>query len=102
MVEEDFKFVPWNDTKGSEMPIVNRHTKLIDAGRYSDAVKLLDENNHHSGFRASLFNMLRTRLLTIAEHLLNKTAEPDEYYSVDEPDPAFMEENGKKFWIQLY
>ena len=102
MVEEDFKFVPMSDVKASELPIAEEHKNLIDAGQYSDAVELLDNNGYQSGFRASLFNALRTRLLTISAYLMNLTAEPEEYYSVDEPDPTFMQENGKKFWIQVY
>ena len=102
MDEEKLKFVPLSDTTASEMPRVKQHEELIYEGKYSDAVKLLDDNNHQSGFRASLFNAIRTRLLTISAYLLNITAEPEDYYSVEEPDPAFMEENGKKFWIQLY
>ena len=102
MTESDYKFVPVSDTCVSEMTIVERHNNLIKSGRYNDAVKLLDTNNHQTGFRASLFNMLRTRMMTIATYLLNVTAEPDEYYSTTEPDPAFMVENGKKYWIQPF
>lgn len=102
MTESDFKFVPINDTSVSEMSIVEQHDSLIKEGKYSDAVTLLDENNHQTGFRASIFNMLRTKLMTIATYLLNLTAEPDEYYSLTEPDPDFMIANGKKYWIQPF
>lgn len=102
MVNSDFKFVPMSETKALDMPIIEEHQKLIDDGKYTDAVKLLDDNNYQSGFRASIFNAIRERLLKIASFVLNLTADSEEYYSTEEPDPAFMKENGKIFWIQLY
>lgn len=102
MDEKDIQFVPVSDASLSDMSTVEQHKNLINAGSYTGAVNLLNSQNYQGGFRASLFNMLRNKLLTVATYLLNLTAEPDEYYSLTEPDADFMVENGKKYWIQPF
>ena len=102
MTESDYKFVPVSDACISEMTIVEQHNNLIKAGKFSDAARLLENKDVQFGFRASLFNTLRNRMMAIATHLLNVTAEPDEYYSLTEPDAEFMQANGKKYWIQPF
>lgn len=100
MDEEKLKFVPLSDTTASEMPRVKQHEELIYEGKYSDAVKLLDDNNHQSGFRASLFNTIIERLEILSEYLPDVKPESEEYDSDEEPESTSM--NGKKFWIQPY
>lgn len=102
MVEQDFQFVPVSDASLSDMPTVEQHKNLINAGRYTDATNLLESENYQKGFRASLFNTLKNRLQIIATYLLNLTAESDEYYSLTEPDTEWMIENEKKYWIQPF
>ena len=102
MTESDFIFVPLSDVTLSDMHIVERHKELIESDKYSDAVSLLDSNDYQKGYRASLFNSMRNKLMLISTYLLNLTAESDEYYSLTEPDQVFMQENGKKYWIQPF
>lgn len=100
MVESDFTFVPLSDVSLNDKELIEQHNNYANGGSYTEAVNLLDNNNFQKGFRASIFNTLRTRLQTIAVYLLNLTAEPDELYSLTEPT---LEEMGdKKYWIQPF
>lgn len=100
---KDMIFTPHNDMSAEDTDIVTQHKNLIDSGNYSDATTLLDDNNYQKGFRASLFNSIQNKIRTLQEYLLNEfVADEDSYYSYDEPDAEFMEENGYKFWIKPY
>lgn len=100
---KDIVFEPHNDMSAEDIEIVTQHKNLIDSGNYSDATTLLDDNNYQKGFRASLFNSIQNKIRTLQEYLLNEfVADEDSYYSYDEPDAEFMEENGYKFWIKPY
>lgn len=50
------------------------------------------------GFCAAIFNTIQNKLREIQLYLLNKTAEPDAYYSFTEPTEEEMQ--GKTFWLQ--
>ena len=100
---KDMIFTPHNDMGAEDTDIVTQHKNLIDAGNYSDATTLLNDNDYQKGFRASLFNSIQNKIRTLQEYLLNEfAADEDEFYSYDEPDAEFMEENGYKFWIKPY
>lgn len=100
---KDIVFSHHNDMSNEDTDIVTQHKNLIDSGNYSDATTLLDDNNYQKGFRASLFNSIQNKIRTLQEYLLNElVADEDSYYSYDEPDAEFMEENGYKFWIKPY
>ena len=100
---KDMIFTPHNDMGAEDTDIVTQHKNLIDSGNYSDATTLLNNNNYQKGFRASLFNSIQNKIRTLQEYLLNEfVADEDSYYSYDEPDAEFMEENGYKFWIKPY
>ena len=103
MKEKDIIFEPRNDMGADDIEIVTQHNNLIKSGNYSDATTLLNNNNYQKGFRASLFNSIQNKIRTLQEYLLNEfAADEDSYYSYDEPDAEFMEENGYKFWIKPY
>lgn len=100
MTKEDLKFTPHSDMTLQDIETVISHSNLIDNGKFSDATTLLNNNGYEKGFRASLFNSIQNKLREIQIYLLNKTAKPDEFYSVEEPSETDME--GKSFWIQVY
>lgn len=97
----DFAFQPHGDMDAEDQNIVLQHKTKIDKKEYDDAIAILDENNYHDGFRASLFNGIQNKIRSFQIYLLNEfNAEPDELYSLTEPTPEQMQ--GKKFWIQPY
>lgn len=100
MTKEDLNFIPHSDMTIQDIETVTLHSNLIDNEKYSDATTLLDNNKYQKGFRASLFNSLQNKLRDIQVYLLNKTAEADEIYSIEEPTAEAME--GKTFWIKVY
>lgn len=97
---QDIVFTPHNDAGADEIGIINKHNNLIKQENFSDATALLDNNDFSKGFRASLFKSIEKKIQNVQVYLLNKTAEPDELYSIDEPTEIQME--GKTFWIQPY
>lgn len=98
MKQKDISFVPHSDMAFHDVNTVEQHKNLIAQNRFSEAASLLDSANHKKGFRAAVFNAIQNKLREIQIYLLNKTAAPDEYYSLTEPTDAEME--GKTFWIQ--
>lgn len=97
----DFAFKPHNDMDADNQDIVLQHNKKIKKGQYNAAVSILNENNYHDGFRASLFNSIQNKIRSYQIYLLNEfNAEPDELYSLTEPTQEQMQ--SKKFWIQPY
>lgn len=99
MEEKDLNFIPFSDAALSDMDLVNQHRTLISRGNYTEASALMNEN-YSKGFKASLINGIIKKVQTIGLYLLNLTANPEEYYSIEEPDPEWMAENGKLFWIK--
>lgn len=103
MADLDLNFIPHSDMNPDDSTLVEQHENLIKQNKFSDATTLLNDNDYSKGFRASLFNAIEKKLQDIEIYLLNKVvAEPDEYYSLTEPDLDFMEENNKTYWIQPY
>lgn len=98
MKQKDISFVPHSDMDINDVPTVEQHKNLISRNKFSEAASLLDNAGHKKGFRAAIFNTIQNKLREIQIYLLNKTAEPNEYYSLKEPTDAEME--GKTFWIQ--
>lgn len=98
---KDMIFSPHNDMSAEDTEMVTQHKNLIDAGNYSDATTLLDNNDYQKGFRASLFNSIQNKIRSVQEYLLNEfVADDDTYYSFTEPTNEQM--NGKTWWIQPY
>lgn len=94
-------FVPHNDMHPDDIDLVEQHKNLIESKNLSGATTLLDDNDYQKGFRASLFDSIEKKLQQIQIYLLNKyVAEPDEFYSIEEPSEELME--GKTYWIQPY
>ena len=98
MNQKDISFVPHSDMDTHDVSIVEQHKNLIEQNRFSKAASLLDNANHRKGFRAAIFNTIQNKLREIQIYLLNKTAAPNEYYSLTEPTEEEME--GKIFWLQ--
>lgn len=98
MTQKDISFVPHSDMDIDDVNTVEQHKNLIIQNRFSEAITLLDNSGHKKGFRAAIFNAIQNKLREIQIFLLNKTAEPNEYYSLTEPSEEEMQ--GKTFWIQ--
>lgn len=98
MNKKDISFVPHSDMDTHDIATVEQHQNVISQNRFQEAVSLLDNAGHKKGFRAAIFNTIQNKLREIQIFLLNKTAEPNEYYSFTEP--AEEEMRGKTFWIQ--
>ncbi len=52
------------------------------------------------GFRSSFFNQIENKIRELQIYCFNKTPEPEQYYSYEEPDLEFMKEHNKIFWIK--
>ena len=100
MDNTDIIFTPHSDMSLDNSTVVAQHKTLIDNSNYSDATTLLNNNNYSDGFRASIFNLMEAKIQKIQLYLLNKFADPEDFYSVEEPTVAQME--GKTYWKQLY
>lgn len=101
MTKQDFSFVPVSDVALSDVEILNQHKELVDNKDYDGATALLNNSGYDKGIRASFINGIIKKIQDIGLYLLNLTADPEEYYSIEQPDPEWMRENGKLFWIQL-
>ena len=96
-------FVPHSDISLSDMDDVNKHNNLIKQNNYSAATTLAHEcaaTISQKGVQASFFNAIEQKIRELQIYLLNKTASPDEYYSLTEPSAEFMKENGYLFWLK--
>lgn len=95
-------FELYSDVVISEQDDINLFEEKIKQGDYKSATTVIEKNNSLSkkGFRASFFNLMEEKIKELQIYLLNKTAEPDEYYSISKPDENFMKENGYIFWIK--
>lgn len=98
MNQKDISFIPHSDMDIHDMTTVEQHKNLISQNRFSEASSLLDNAGYSKGFRATIFNAIQNKLRQIQIYLLNKSAEPDEYYSSAEPSEEEMK--GKTFWLQ--
>ncbi|MBD5511661.1 MAG: hypothetical protein HDR08_10470 [Lachnospiraceae bacterium] len=98
MKQRDISFVPHSDMDIHDVTTVEQHKNLIEQNRFSEAASLLNNTGHKKGFRAAIFNTIQNKLREIQIYLLNKTAAPNEYYSLTEPTEEEME--GKTFWLQ--
>lgn len=96
-----FSFKPHSDMDVDKRNVAIQHDNIIKKKKYSDSTALLNENNYHDGFRASLFNSIQNKIRSFQIYLLNEfNAEPDELYSLTEPTQEQMQ--GKNFWIRPY
>lgn len=90
---------PISDTSISDKKMIEEHNRKLNTYHYSDAVKYLDDNHFHQGFRSSVFNSLETKIRKLQVYLLNQyVAASDEFYSIEEPSKEQMQ--GKAFWVQ--
>lgn len=97
----DIAFKPHNDTGLDDKSIAQQHGTLINNGNYGDATALLETNNFQKGMRASIFNVIETKMNALAVYLLNEfVASEDELYSLTEPTDEQL--GNRHFWIQPY
>ena len=101
MTKQDFSFVPVSDVALSDMDIINQHKVLIDELKYDEAVTLLNNSGYKKGVRASFVNNLISKIQAVGLYILNFTANPEDYYSIEQPNPEWMRENGKLYWIEV-
>lgn len=102
MSELNIHFEPHNDISISNKVTLASHTDYTKQSLYERAKSVVDSDTgmNGKGFRASFFNTIHQKIQELQIHLLNKNAAPYEYYSLTEPDQAWMKENGYLFWIQ--
>lgn len=91
-------FTPYSDVEISDKESIKSHSNYVDNGYYEEAIVLADSKLSGKGFRASFFNAIENKIKEFQVYLLNKTAAPDEYYSLTEPTEEEMD--GKLFWIK--
>lgn len=96
----DFK--PYNDVALSDMDAITEHNNLINQFKYAEATQKIINNGSlkTKGLRSSFFNLIENKIRELQLYCLNKTAEPQLYYSFEEPDLEFMREQNKTFWIK--
>lgn len=95
-------FIPYSDVCVSDLQALDEHRSLIDQYQYTEATDFVqnDASLERKGFRSSFFNAIEHKIQELQIYLLNKNAEPEDYYSLEEPAPALMNESGKQFWIK--
>ena len=93
-------FTPYSDVEISDEELIESHNNYVYNGYYEEAITLADSALSGKGFRASFFNAIENKIKEFQIYLLNKTALPDEYYSLTEPTDEFMDTNGFLFWIK--
>ena len=98
MSELTHNFTPYSDVEISDKESIETHNNYVDNGYYEEAITLADSALSGKGFRASFFNAIENKIKEFQIYLLNKTALPDEYYSLTEPTEEEM--NGKLFWLK--
>ena len=91
-------FIPYSDVEISDKESIESHNNYVDNGYYEEAITLADSELSGKGFRASFFNAIENKIKEFQVYLLNKTAAPDEYYSLTEPSDEEMK--NKLFWIK--
>lgn len=99
MSDLDTNRFPISEIGLDDVEILQSYNAQMDAGNFSDAVKILDDKDFNGGgIRASIFNEIRKKIIDLEIYLLNLFADKDTYYSITEPIEEEM--NGKKYWIQ--
>lgn len=91
-------FIPYSDVEISDKESIKSHSNYVDNGYYEEAITLADSELSGKGFRASFFNAIENKIKEFQVYLLNKTAAPDEYYSITEPTEEEMK--NKLFWLK--
>ena len=91
-------FTPYSDVEISDEELIESHNNYVDNGYYEEAITLADSELSGKGFRASFFNAIENKIKEFQVYLLNKTAAPDEYYSLTEPTDEEMD--GRLFWLK--
>lgn len=91
-------FTPYSDVEISDIESIESHDNLIKNGKYEEAIALADSELSGKGFRASFFKAIENKIKEFQVYLLNKTAAPDEYYSLTEPTEEEMK--NKLFWLK--
>ena len=91
-------FTPYSDVEISDKESIESHNNYVNNGYYEEATALADSELSGKGFRASFFNAIENKIKEFQVYLLNKTAAPDEYYSLTEPSDEEMK--NKLFWIK--
>lgn len=100
---KDIVFAPHSDMEIDDAEIASEHENLIKKNKFDDATALLNNSDYKKGFRASIFNSMQNKIRKIQEYILNEcVAGSDEYYSYEEPNSEFMEENNYTFWMKIY
>ncbi len=96
----DFK--PHNDVTLSDLGTIAEHNNLIKQFKYAEATQRVinDSSLNMKGFRSSFFNQIENKIRELQIYCFNKTPEPEQYYSYEEPDLEFMKEHNKIFWIK--
>lgn len=98
---KELYFKPASDIGANEMDTVQNHKNLISLHKYSDATSLLTEKDIEKGVRASFLNSIQNKLRKLQLYLLNEfVADEYEYFSDEEPDAKFMEDNGYTHWLK--
>lgn len=101
MTKQDISFVPVSDVALSDVEILNQHKTLVEQSNYDGATALLNNSGYAKGTRAFFINGIVKKIQDLGLYLLNLTADPEEYYSIEQPDPEWMKANGKLFWIEV-
>ena len=91
-------FTPYSDVEISDKESIEFHNNYVQNGYYEEAITLADSELSGKGFRASFFNAIENKIKEFQVYLLNKTAAPDEYYSLTEPTEEEMK--NKLFWLK--
>ena len=102
MSELNINFEPHSDITIQDETIVEAHKNLLKQDLYAEAKELIDsaDNLLKKGFKAVDFNEIEKKIKELQVYLLNKKAEPYEYYSLTEPTVEFMTNNNYMFWIK--
>jgi len=100
MADLDTTRTPISDLQADDIEILKNYKEDIKNGNISSAVEKLNSANIDRGGRASIFNLLKSKIQELAVYVLNLTSDQDTYYSIDEPTD---EEIGDKiFWIKPF
>ena len=91
-----------SDIAISNEETITSHESYIQQNLYLEAKTVVDNDTtmNNKGFRASMFNIINQKIQELQIYLLNKKAQPYEYYSLTEPTIEFMEQNGYTMWIK--
>lgn len=93
-------YIPYSDTTIADESSISTFENKIKENNYIEAKNIIDNDAllQQKGFRAEFFNLIEKKIQDLQIYILNKQANPDEYYSITEPNPEEMSE--KRFWIK--